>query len=78
MKKDYKEYFDKRTQELEFCIKNNLTFTLTHEDIVNEMLRLQGNKRLTFISKWSIIVSNEVTPIVTGGAGNSQLGGLVA
>jgi len=51
MKKDYKEYFDKRTQELEFCIKNNLTFTLTHEDIVNEMLRLQGNKRLTFISK---------------------------
>ena len=39
---------------------------------------LVRNKRLTFISKWSIIVSNEDTLIVTGGAGNSQLGGLVA
>jgi len=36
------------------------------------------NKRLTIISKWSILVSNEVTPIVAGGTGNSQLGGLVA
>jgi len=51
MKKDYKEYFDKRTQELEFCIKNNLTFTLTHKDIVNEMLRLQGNKSSPLVDK---------------------------
>jgi hypothetical protein len=36
------------------------------------------SKRLTPDSKWGIFVSNEVTPIVTGGAGNSQLGGVVA
>ena len=39
---------------------------------------LVRDKRLTLTSKWSIIVSNEVTPLVTGGTGNSQLGGLVA
>ena len=39
---------------------------------------LVRDKRLTFISKWGIFVSNEVTPIVAGGTGNSQLGGLVA
>ena len=39
---------------------------------------IRRNKRLTFSARWGIFVSNEVTPLVAGGTGNSQLGGLVA